>query len=101
MKLWVLVDQEHYAKYCELHAFSQTDTSFQKYLREIGTPSIQFESSRDSGFVKGVFRKEVPQGSCIRLWQTHEYIAVVHEKLFQVPHEKEDKSRRSNSCSIV
>ena len=101
MKIFVLVFQEHYLKFCELHKVSQTELSFQQFLSEIGTPSLFFQcptTTFDSNYVS---YKEVPPGSCIRLRLPEEYIATIHAKLFQTSCEPQDKSRRGSSCVIV
>lgn len=101
MKLFALVYQEHYAKYCERHTLSQTDSSFQDFLKEIGTPSLSFQPRKDAELLKDVSYNEVPPGSCIRLRLQGDYVGTVHKKLFEVSYEKADKSERGNSCSIV
>ena len=101
MKAFVLVYTEHYEKFCELHTIPQTDTSFQQFLTVIGTPSLSFQLPEKQAESNYVFYKEVPPGSCIRLRLPEEYVATIHEKLFQTSHKKEDKSRRGSSCVIV
>jgi hypothetical protein len=101
MKAFVLVYNEHYGKFCEVHSLSDTQESFQRFLKEIGTPSVQFQSVITMEESNYMGYKEVPEGTCLRLRQPHEYVAVVHEKLFQTSREKEDKSRRGSSCVIV
>ena len=95
MKVWALVHQDHYAKYCERHTLSQTDSSLQQFLSDIGTPSLSFQPLNDASF------KEVPVGSCIRLRLQGDYSESVHKKLFQALCENGDKSQRATSCSIV
>jgi hypothetical protein len=101
MKLWVLVYEEHYQRYKEYYGLEESIQSFQRFLKEIGTPSLQFNQpamKEQSNYLKYL---EVPEASCIRLRKPEEYVAVLHESLFQGRHEKQDKSRRSSSCSIV
>jgi hypothetical protein len=101
MKLYVLVYEEHYTKYLDLHTLLEGTASLQSFLRDIGTASIAFQRplhNLDSNYVSF---KEVPMGSCVRLWQPHQYVDIIHEKLFVDSHEKEDKSRRRSSCVIV
>jgi len=95
MKLWVLVQEEHYAKYCEHHSLSQSEESFRSFLKDIGTRSLSFQPRTESNY------KEVPQGSCVRLRLEGDYVGIFHKKLFQDLCEKGDKSQRRTSCSIV
>jgi hypothetical protein len=98
MKLWVLVQEDHYAKYCERHTLSQSEESFRTFLKDIGTPSLSFQprtETPESNY------KEAPQGSCVRLRLQGDYVGIVHKKLFQALCEKGDKSQRGTSCSIV
>jgi hypothetical protein len=95
MKLWVLVQEEHYAKYCEHHTLSQSEESFRTFLKDIGTRSLSFQPRTESNY------KEAPQGSCVRLRLEGDYVGIVHKKLFQALCEKGDKSQRGTSCSIV
>ncbi len=101
MKIWVLVYKEHYEKYCELHELVLSNAAFQAFLKEIGTPSLCFHNPKQIEESNYLSYEEVPEGSCITLRIPQAYVAVVHEKLFPVSHEKPDKSRRSSSCSIV
>jgi hypothetical protein len=95
MKLWVLVQEEHYAKYCEHHTLYQSEESFRTFLKDIGTRSLSFQPRTESNY------KEAPQGSCVRLRLEGDYVGIVHKKLFQALCEKGDKSQRGTSCSIV
>jgi hypothetical protein len=95
MKLWVLVQEEHYAKYCEHHTLSHSEESFRTFLKDIGTRSLSFQPRTESNY------KEAPQGSCVRLRLEGDYVGIVHKKLFQALCEKGDKSQRGTSCSIV
>lgn len=101
MKAYVLVYQEHYAKFCELHTVLQTESSFQAFLKEIGTTSLSFQMKEKQLESNYVSYKEVPPGSCIRLRLPEEYVATIHAKLFETSRENQDKSRRGSSCSIV
>ena len=101
MRLFVLVNQEHFEKFCELHNISHSDVSLQIFLKEIGTPCLRFQPLDLSEKSNYMAFKEVPTGSCIRLRLQEEYVATIHKKLFQASYEKSDKSQRGNSCSIV
>lgn len=98
---WVLVYKEHYDKYREIHQLEESVSTFQAFLKDIGTPSLVFQKPtkvEESNYVSYV---QAPQGSCIRLRTSQNYAAVLHEKLFPASNEKQDKSRRSSSCTIV
>lgn len=101
MKLFVLVHQEHYEKYCEKEGLKDSAKTFQAYLKDIGTPSITFQSKSEQIESNYLSYKEVPDGSCIRFRLHAEYVAIIHQKLFQESHERPDKSRRGSSCCIV
>jgi len=101
MKLWVVVYEEHYAKFCDLRALSQSEESFRTFLKDIGTPSLSFQPHTEASESNYVSYKEAPQGSCVRLRLQGDYVGIVHKKLFQALCEKSDKSQRGTSCSIV
>lgn len=101
MKLFVLIYQEHYERYRELNSLGDSEQSFQRFLKEIGTPALSFSQSGMKEQSNYMSFLEVPAGSCVRLRKPEEYVAVLHECLFRGRHEKQDKSRRSSSCSIV
>ena len=101
MKLWVVVYEEHYAKFCDLRALSQSEESFRSFLKDIGTPSLSFQPRTEAPESNYVSYKEAPQGSCVRLRVPDDYVTTIHETLFQTSHEKEDKSRRTSSCVLV
>jgi hypothetical protein len=101
MKLWVLVQEDHYRKYCERHALSQSEESFRIFLKDIGTPSLSFQPRTEAPESNYLSYKEAPQGSCVRLRLQGDYVGIVHKKLFQALCEKSDKSQRGTSCSIV
>lgn len=98
---WVVVYKEHYDKYRDVHQLEETVSTFQVYLKDIGTPSLVFQKppkTEESNYVSYV---QAPESSCIRLRTSQDYVAVLHEKLFPASNEKQDKSRRTSSCSIV
>jgi hypothetical protein len=101
MIAWVLVYKEHYERFLEAKGSSPSAETFKRFLSEIGTPSLVFQPPTLTEESNYVSYKEAPEGSCIRLRTSHEYTAVLHQKLFPASHEKQDKSRRSSSCSIV
>jgi hypothetical protein len=91
MKLWALVYEEHVSKYLDTKHLERSPLSIQSFLREIGTPSLQFGKASDPSF------QEVPPGSCIRFRTPDEYRLIVQDQLYPRP----DKSRRTSSCAIV
>lgn len=95
---WVLYNENHYIKFLERKSLSDTIESFRLFLKEIGTSSLFF--SRPTPTPDIVYH-QVPSSSCIRLRTPEDYKSVVHSTLFQETHEKQDKSKRSNSCVIV
>lgn len=99
MKSWALVYDEHFSKYLETKHLEVSDESFQSFLKEIGTISIQFQEPKqpDVGYIK---YKEAPPGSCIRLRTEDEYRIQIHTCLFGDTNTF-DKSRRTSSCVIV
>ena len=88
MKLWVAFDDVVFQRYLQQTNKPNCPETFQAYLRTVGTTQISFQPT--STFV------EVPLGSCIRLRTVEAYEAVK-----QLHTEKQDKSRRSSSCTIV
>ncbi len=101
MLAWVLVYDEHYRKYCEKKACPHDLDSFQRFLKEIGTPSLFFQPPAQRVVQSGVSYRQVPLGACIRLRLPEDYTSVVHESLYPELRDKPDKSRRSSSCTIV
>lgn len=97
---WVLVYDEHYRKYCEKHTRPHDLDSLQSFLKEIGTPSLLFQTPKERVISTFVSYRQVPYASCIRLRTSEDYVAVVHTNLYPELHEKRDKSRRSSSCTI-
>ena len=95
---YVLYHDEHYKMYLEKQGTRDTTDSFRCFLKEIGTTSLLFE--RPMPDHTRVYH-QVPSSTCIRLRTPQDYVAVVHEKLVEASREKQDKSRRSSSCSIV
>lgn len=98
---WVLVYTEDYERFLEKKSISSSEESFKRFLSEIGTQSLMFQKPNKPDESAPFYYKEVPEGSCIYLRTSHGYEAVLHQKLFSASHEKQDKSRRGSSCSIV
>jgi hypothetical protein len=101
MKLWAVVYDEHYLKYCILNHVEESQEIFQQFLKEIGTPMICFDVPTVPFESNYIFYKEVPSGSCVTLHTPKAYAAVIRRKLYKDSDEKPDKSRRSSSCSII
>lgn len=98
---WVLVYDEHYKKFCELKVRPNNLDSLQQFLKEIGTPSLLFQTPKERTINTSVAYKQVPYSSCIRLRTPEDYVAVVHKTLYPELREKQDKSERSNSCTLM
>lgn len=101
MNLWVLVYAEHYEKFRQIHRLEKSEASLQRFLREIGTPLVVTSKpflKEESSYMEYL---QVPKGSCVFLRRPQAYAQVVRERLFPDAHEKQDKSRRSSSCSII
>ena len=96
MELWALVYQEHYEKYLTKNILQDDLDSLQQYMKDIGTPAISFQrpGKRESNYVA---YKQVPQGSCIRLRRSEDYVSVIHNVLYP----ELQQERRSSSCIIV
>lgn len=101
MKLWALVYDEHYLKYCLTSHQEESQSSLQAFLKHIGTPSIVFQEPTQQPESNYVSYKEVPQSSCVRLYTPKAYALVIRRKLYPESEEKADKSRRSSSCVIL
>ena len=101
MKLWVLVYEEHYIKFCFQNNLTENDELFQRFLKEIGTPAIMFQEPNQKQESNYMVYKEVPSGSCIRFHTPEIYARVIRQNLYIDSNEKQDKSRRTSSCSIV
>ncbi len=97
MKIWVLVYDEHFSKYLDTKHLETSVETFQSFLKDIGTVSIQFQEPKqpDIGYIQ---YKRVPPGTCIRLHTEDEYRKKIYDTLFR---STMDKSRRANSCTIV
>ena len=95
---YVLYYDEHYKKFLEKRGLSDTIESFRLFLKEIGTASLVFERPTPD---PAVVYHQVPSSTCIRLRTPEDYVRVVHATLYKETHEKQDKSKRSNSCVIV
>jgi hypothetical protein len=98
---WALVYDEHYQRFCELNVKSDDLDTFQQFLKEIGTPSLLFQTPNERKVATSVVYKQVPYSSCIRLHTPENYAAVVHKTLYPKLREKQDKSERSNSCTVM
>lgn len=92
MNLWALVDTKHFQAYMEQSQLANSPETFQRFLREVGTHCITFQTPSKE-FTDYI---EVPKGSCIRLRTEDEYKLHTHEL-----RTKEDKSERTSSCTIV
>ena len=101
METWVLVYDEHYRKYCDKRCCPHDLDSFQWFLRDIGTPSLSFQKPHQHIVQTAVSYRQVPLGTCIRLRGPEDYTSVVHKNLYPELREKQDKSRRSSSCTIM
>ena len=91
MKLWALVNPRQFQAYLEHSNLSNSPQTLQIYLSTVGTSSIRFQNPSDDDLYR-----EVPPGSCIQLRTEDQY-------KFHASHlkPKEDKSRRTSSCTIV
>lgn len=98
---WVLVYDEHYQKYCEKICKPNDLDTFQLFIKEIGTPSLLYQTPKERKVASSVAYRQVPYSSCIRLHTPEQYEAVVHKTLYPELREKQDKSTRSSSCTIV
>ena len=101
MKLWALIYEEHYIKYCLISHQTENNEVFQGFLKTIGTPSLAFEKPKEPLESNYMLYKEVPDGTCVRLRTTQEYATVIRQKLYPESNEKPDKSRRSSSCTLM
>ena len=95
----MLVYTEHFSKFLEATHLEQSDESFQRYCKQIGTISIQFQEPKQPEMAY-IQYKLVPPGSCIRLRTEDEYRITIRDQLFPQP-DPQDKSRRTSSCTIV
>lgn len=91
MKLFALFHEIDFSLFLEVRNLPNCPETFQRFLKDIGTTQISFQASTSSFL-------EVPPGSCVRLRGEKDYLLAM-AKL--VPHEKQDKSRRTSSCTIV
>ena len=98
---WVLVYDEHYRKYCEMKTRPHDLDSFQAFLKDIGTPSLLYQTPKERIVSTFVSYRQVPYSSCIRLRTSEDYVSVVHKILYPELRDTQDKSRRSSSCVIV
>ena len=92
MKLWAIVSTDAFQVYLDHSNLPNCPATLQKYLYEIGTPSISFQAplTKETDYI------EVPQGSCIKLRTEDQYN--LHASHLTP---KQDKSRRTSSCTIV
>lgn len=91
MKLFVLLKDSDFQTFLQITNLPNCPETFQKFLKTVGTTQISFHKQND-------FFVSVPPGSCVRLRTEEDYEYTV---LSCKPREKQDKSRRSSSCSIV
>ena len=98
---WVLVYEDHYRHYCEKNVRPHDLDSFVQFLREIGTPSLLFQTPSEQKISSFVRYRQVPLSSCIRLRTPEEYMKVVNKNVYCLSMERQDKSRRSSSCVIM
>jgi hypothetical protein len=92
MKLWVRVNTKHFQAYLQQAQLANSPETFQRFLREVGTPFLTCEAPSN----ESTDLLDVPNGSCIRLRTEDQYNA--HVQSFQT---KQDKSERTTSCTIV
>lgn len=88
MKLWVQLEDSVFQNYIETKNLPNCPETFQRYLTEIGTLQISFQSRQDYVLV--------PPGSCIRLRTSHSYNAVKQQHS-----ERLVRQRRTSSCSLM
>jgi hypothetical protein len=98
---WVLVYDEHYQRFCERNCRPDELDTFKLFVKEIGTPSLLFQEPKERTIATSVVYRQVPSSSCIRLRTPDSYSAVVHKTLSPELREKQDKSERSNSCTLM
>ena len=91
MHLTVHLVEDDFTQYLTLRNVPNRPETFQQFLKTVGTTQILIGSPKES-FVS------VPSGSCIRLRTQESYRKAFLDAL---PPEKEDKSRRSSSCSVM
>jgi hypothetical protein len=91
MKLFVFLREDDFEIFLSLTNLPNSPETFQRFLKTVGTTQIAFSQKNEFFF-------SVPPGSCVRLRTEDDYIDAIHTLL---PRDKEDKSRRSSSCTIV
>ena len=98
--MWAYVSDPDFLLFLGTRNLKNSPEVFQLFLKEIGTTDLKWTKDQKDKTVPSCLSQyvRVPPGSCIRLRTPEEYAKVV---AFQFPREKQDKSHRSSSCTIV
>ena len=94
MQLFAFVRVSQYQEFLTKESLQDTCASFQRFLREVGTPSIRFNIDESADY------KKVPSGSCVRLWST-EPEAVKKEEVHRQPETASDSALVPVSCCCI
>jgi hypothetical protein len=98
--MWAYVFDPDFLQFLASRNLKNSPETFQLFLKEVGTTDLKWtKQQRDQVAPSCVSQYvRVPPGSCIRLRTPDAYARVVAPQLTR---EKQDKSRRSSSCTIV
>lgn len=98
--MWVYVSDPDFLLFLSTRNLKNSPEVFQLFLKEIGTTDVKWTKDQKEKSVSSCVSQyvRVPPGTCIRLRTPDDYARVIAS---QFKPEKQDKSRRSSSCTIV
>lgn len=98
--MWAYVYDPDFLQFLSARNLKNSPEVFQLFLKEIGTTDLKWSKQQKEKIPPSCVSQyvRVPPGSCLRLRTSEEYAKVVAS---QFPREKQDKSRRSSSCTVM
>lgn len=98
--MWAYVYDPDFLQFLTIRNLPNSPETFQLFLKEFGTTDLKWTKQQKNLLEPSCVSQyvRIPPGSCVRLRTRDEYARVVASLLTR---EKQDKSQRSNSCTII